>query len=102
MDVAGFRRSRICVRAQRKPEKKAADMTSMKPLAENDTSPATMKSTPTVMVAIMPTRRMEGVSRRKMKANMRTKAREDDLHIARLTSVNLGSQLCIKLEERIL
>jgi hypothetical protein len=31
----------------------------------------------------MAMRRSEGVSRRKMKANIRTNARDDDLHIAR-------------------
>lgn len=82
MEVAGFRRSRICVRPQRKPLKRAAEMTRMKPRMENETSPATIMSTPIVMVAIMATRRQEGVSRRKRKANMRTKAREEDLHIA--------------------
>jgi len=70
------------VSPQRKPEKNAADMTRMKPRAEKSTSPATIITTPTVMVAIMATRRQEGVSRRKRKAKMRTKAREEDLHIA--------------------
>jgi len=80
-DVAGFRRSKICVSPHRNPEKKAADITRMKPMVENDTSPATMRRTPTVMVAMMPTSRMEGVSSRNTNANSNTKAREDDLHI---------------------
>ena len=81
--VAGFRRSRICVRAQRKPEKNAAAITSMKPMASKAASPATIIMTPTVMVVIIRTSFMEGDSRRKRKANMRTKAREEDLHIAK-------------------
>jgi len=82
LEVAGLRRRRICVRPQRKPEKKAAEMTRTKPRAEKSTSPKTIMITPTVMVAIMATRRHEGVSSRKMKANMSTKARDEDLHIA--------------------
>jgi hypothetical protein len=70
------------VRAHRKPEKQAAEMTRMKPRAENSISPKTIITTPAVMVAIMATRRQDGFSRRKRKAKMRTKASEDDLHIA--------------------
>lgn len=81
-DVAGFRRRRIWVRPQRKPEKNAADMTRMKPIAEKSTSPATIITTPAVIVAIMATRRQEGFSSRKMKAKIRTKAKAEDLHIA--------------------
>ena len=81
--VAGFRRSRICVKAHRKPEKNAAAITSMKPMASNAASPATIIMTPMVMVAIIRTSLREGDSRRKRKANMRTNAREEDLHIAR-------------------
>ena len=82
LDVAGFRSKRIWVRPQRKPEKNAADMTSMKPSAEKSTSPATIIITPTVIVAMMATRRQEGVSRRKRNAKRRTNAKEEDLHIA--------------------
>lgn len=82
LDVAGLRRRRICVRPQRKPEKKAALMTRMKPRTEKSTSPATIMITPTVIVNMMATRRQEGTSRRKRKAKRRTKARDDDLHIA--------------------
>lgn len=57
-------------------------MTSMNPTGEKMTSPMTMRITPAVMVAMMRTRRREGVSRRKRKAKRRTKAREEDLHIA--------------------
>lgn len=80
--VAGLRRRRICVRPQRKPEKKAAEMTRMKPRVLKETSPATIIITPMVIVNIMATRRQEGISRRKRKAKQRTKAREEDLHIA--------------------
>ena len=70
------------MRPQRKPEKKAADMTRTKPSVENLTSPATIIITPIVMVVIMPTSRHDGTSRRKRKANIRTKAKDEDLHIA--------------------
>ncbi len=70
------------MRAHRKPEKQAAEMTRMKPRAENSISPKTIITTPAVMVAIIATRRQEGFSRRKRKAKIRTKASEDDLHIA--------------------
>lgn len=80
--VAGFRRRRICVRAQRKPEKKAAAMTRMKPIASNAVSPATIIMTPRVIVAIMRISFIDGDSRRKRNAKQRTKAREDDLHMA--------------------
>jgi hypothetical protein len=61
------------VRPQRKPEKKAAEMTRTKPRAEKSTSPKTIMIAPMVMVAIMATGRHEGVTSQKMKANMRTK-----------------------------
>ena len=77
------------MRPQRKPEKKAADMTRMNPSVENLTSPATIITTPRVMVAIIATRRQDGTSRRNRKAKMRTNAREDDLHIAK--DVSLGA-----------
>ena len=70
------------MRPQRKPEKNAADMTRMKPRVEKSTSPATIMMTPTVIVAIMATRRQEGVSRRKRNAKRRTNAKDEDLHIA--------------------
>ena len=80
--VAGLRSSRICVRAQRKPEKKAERMMRMKPRRLKAVSPATIMMTPRVMVAMMRMRRTEGLSRRKRKAKRRTKARAEDLHIA--------------------
>ena len=87
MDVAGLRSRRICVRPQRKPEKNAAEMTRTKPRVENFTSPATIIITPSVIVAMIATRRQEGTSRRKRKAKMRTKAREEDLHIAEICKI---------------
>ena len=80
--VAGFRRSRICVRAQRKPDEKAEEMIRTKPSVLKAVSPATIMMTPTVMVAMMRISLREGVSRRKRKAKRSTKAREEDLHIA--------------------
>ena len=81
--VAGFRRRRICVRAQRKPEKKAEDIIRINPRALKRVSPATIMMTPTVIVAMIRINLIEGVSSRKRKAKMRTNARDEDLHIAR-------------------
>ena len=85
--VAGFLRRRIWVRAQRKPEKNAAAMTRTKPRALKSTSPATIIMTPMVMVAMMRMSFRDGDSRRKRNAKARTKAREEDLHIASILSV---------------
>src|SRR5271170_1460224 len=82
-DVAGWRRRRICVTAQRKPEKKAELRTRTKPTRLKATSPATIIITPAIMVAMMRMRRQEGASRRKRKAKRSTKARDEDLHIVR-------------------
>lgn len=81
--VAGLRRRRICVRAQRKPEEKAAEMTRTKPRALKAVSPATIMTTPIVIVAMMRINLTDGVSRRKRNAKRRTKAREEDLHMAK-------------------
>jgi hypothetical protein len=83
LDVAGLRRRRTWVRDQRRPDRADAVMTRMKPRTLKCASPATIIITPTVMMEMMPTRRHVGCSRRKMKANIRTKAREDDLHMAK-------------------
>ena len=61
--VAGFRSKRICVRAQRKPEKKAEEMMRTKPRALKSVSPATIIMTPTVMVKMTRINFIEGVSR---------------------------------------
>ena len=82
LDVAGLRRSKIWVSAHLKPEKNAAEMTKMKPKGLKSTSPDTIITTPKVIVAMMRMSFQEGVSRRKRKAKRRTKAREEDLHIA--------------------
>lgn len=97
--MAGLRRRRICVKAHRKPEKKAADMTRMKPRMEKATSPNTIIITPRVMVEIMATSRQEGDSRRKANAKRRTKAREEDLHIAR--EGNALVSVCIIMVGRV-
>ena len=81
--VAGFRRSKIWVKAQRKPEKKADEMMRMKPRMLKAVSPATIIMTPIVMVAMIRMSFIEGVSRRKINAKRRTKAKAEDLHIAR-------------------
>ena len=82
LEVAGLRRRRIWVSAQRKPEKKAERMIRMKPSRLKKVSPATIMTTPAVMVRIMRISFRDGVSRRKIKAHRRTKARAEDLHIA--------------------
>lgn len=80
-EVAGCRRSKIWVKAHRKPEKNEADMARAKPKAWNDVSPATIIRTPRVMVRIMRMSLREGFSSRKRKAKTRTNIKTDDLHI---------------------
>lgn len=80
--VAGFRNKRICVKAQRNPEKNADEIISMKPSALKAVSPATIMITPMVMVAMIRINLIEGASMRKRKAKSRTKANAEDLHIA--------------------
>jgi hypothetical protein len=82
-DVAGWRSSRIWVKPQRKPEKNADAMTSVKPSALKAVSPATIITTPIVIVAMMRISFMDGDSRRKRKANRSTKAKADDLHMVK-------------------
>lgn len=81
-EVAGLRRSRICVRDQRKPDDAAADMTRKKPRVSKAVSPATIMTTPAVMVAMMAASFQEGFSSRKRKAKSRTNPKTEDLHIA--------------------
>lgn len=81
--VAGLRSSRIWVKDQRKPDEHAEDMTRMKPKAWKAASPATIITTPTVMMRMIITSRQDGCSRRKRNANMSTKPSADDLHIAK-------------------
>jgi hypothetical protein len=80
--VAGLRRRRICVRDQRNPEEQAEAMTRIKPRAWKAASPATIMTTPRVMIKMMTTRRHDGCSRRNKKAKIRTNPSADDLHIA--------------------
>ena len=69
-------------------------MTKAKPTALNAVSPATIMTTPTVMAAIMMINLKDGVSRRKTKANRRTKARADDLHmVKKVNEMNLRDML---------
>lgn len=93
-EVAGLRRRRICVNPQRKPEKNAANITRTKPFVEKSTSPNTIITTPIVMVNMMPTKRHDGVSRRNTKANRRTNAKAEDLHIA--SHMSVGNSLASK------
>lgn len=80
--VAGFRRRRICVRDHRKPEEQAEDMTRMNPRTWKEVSPATIMTTPKVMIVMMMTSRHEICSRPNKNANSRTKPSADDLHMA--------------------
>lgn len=82
-EVAGWRRRRIWVRPHLKPEKMEDTMMRLKPRALKDASPATIITTPMVMVPMMRMSLREGVSRRKRNAKRRTNAREEDLHIVR-------------------
>lgn len=81
-EVAGFRMSSICVKDQRKPDDAAAVMTKINPRTLNEVSPATIRTTPAVIVVMMAKSFQEGFSSRNRKANIRTKPRTDDLHIA--------------------
>lgn len=63
------------------PEKKLAEMARRKPPSWNAVSPKTIMMTPRVMVRIIRMSFMEGDSRRKRNAKMRTKIRTEDLHI---------------------
>lgn len=85
--VAGCRRRSICVSPHRKPEKKADAMIRTKPTALKAVSPATIMTTPMVIVAIIAINLTEGVSKRKTKANTRTKASAEDLHIVKKVKV---------------
>lgn len=82
LDVAGFRRSKICVSDQRSPERAEASITRKKPIGTNFASPATIITTPTVMTVMIPTSFQVIFSSRKMKAKIKTKANADDLHMA--------------------
>jgi hypothetical protein len=82
-EVAGWRSRRIWIKPHLKPEKNADAMTSVKPSALKAVSPATIITTPMVIVAIMMMSFIDGDSRRKRKANKSTKAKADDLHMVK-------------------
>lgn len=71
------------MRPHLKPEKNADAMTRVKPTALKAASPATIMITPTVMVVMMKMSFIDGVSSLKRKANRRTKASAEDLHMVR-------------------
>lgn len=73
---------RICTSDQRSPPRADAVRTAIIPPRSNCVSDETMRTTPAVMMNIIPTSLHEGTSSRKRKANPRTKMRPDDLHIA--------------------
>ena len=81
--VAGLRRRRIWVRDQRKLEQKDAVIARMNPRALKAVSPATIMMTPMDIRVMIPPRRHEGFSRRKMKAKSRTNASTEDLHMVK-------------------
>lgn len=100
LEVAGLRRRRIWVNDQRKPDDAAADITSTKPRASKEVSPATIMITPAVIVVIMAASFQEGFSSRKRKAKRRTKPRTEDLHIAIvLVSINTWEAGKVKITD---
>jgi len=74
--------SKSCVSDHRRPPSADAVRTWTMPTASNCVSVETMRTTPDVMMRMMPTSRHDGTSRRNRKAKMRTKASDDDLHMA--------------------
>lgn len=81
-EVAGFRRSKICVNDQRRPDKAEARITRKNPIGTKWASEATIIKTPIVMMVMIPTSFQVSFSRRNITANKRTKPRTEDLHIA--------------------
>lgn len=62
--------------------------------AEPETSvERTIRRTPAVIRRMTPTRRQENFSSRKRKANVRTKMRDEDLHIAKQVDVRLETRM---------
>lgn len=72
----------VSVRAQRRPDSAEAENTMMIPGMLTDVVSRTMRKTPKVMREMTRMSRSEYFSRRKRKANMRTKMRVEDLHMA--------------------
>lgn len=87
--VAGLRSKRICVSAQRNPEKKEAEMMRKKPMGLNSASPATIMMTPAVIVAMIRISFTEGCSRWNKNAKIRMNASADDLHMAEAVHISL-------------
>lgn len=87
--VAGFRRRSNCVRDHRKPDNADAKITSIKPIATNCASLATIITTPIVMTEMTETSFQVTFSNRNKKAKTSTNANEDDLHMALETSATL-------------
>lgn len=83
-DVAGFRTRRTWVKDHRRPDSAEAVKTRINPIRTNvvSDSDATIMITPIVIVVIMLTSTQVGFSRRNINANISTKARVEDLHIA--------------------
>jgi hypothetical protein len=77
------------VRLHRKPPRALALRTSMKPDRTKCVSVATIRRTPQRISAITPTRRREKVSSLNRNAKKRTKMSEEDLHIAKLESIDV-------------
>lgn len=75
-------RNRSWVRDHRSPPDALAEITSRNPGRENEVSVATIRMTPKRMRKITPMSRREKTSKRKRKANMRTKMREEFFTIA--------------------
>jgi hypothetical protein len=81
---------RNCVKVHLRPEKNADEITKANPMALKDVSAATIITTPTVIAAMTKVSLIDGVSKRKIKAKRRTKARENDLQIVRnVREINL-------------
>ena len=81
-EVAGCRRRRIWVSDHLNPAAMEDDMMRTKPRTLKAVSPATIMTTPTVMVRMMTPSFHEGFSSLKRNAKRRTKPRTEDLHIA--------------------
>lgn len=81
-EVAGCRMSNICVSDHLKPEDAAEVIINRNPTRLNDVSPATIMTTPIVIMVIMPANFQDGFSKPNRNANNSTYASTDDLHIA--------------------
>ena len=103
LEVAGFLNSRICVSDHRSPDRAEDMITRIKPIGTNVASPATIITTPTVITVMTPTNCHVTFSRRNIKANIKTNAKAEDLHIASSTSAYpLLRYPCVHCEPNIL